>query len=65
MSIRSANKLNDFSVQTPYYWTPNSMLLDTNLHAIEKQQKGIIEEVFSVCVKVDGGEATFAENRIN
>ena len=35
IEFESTTKLNDFSVQTLCYWTPNSMLLDTKLHALE------------------------------
>ena len=31
---------------------------------LEKQPMGIIEEAFSVCVKMDGGEAAFARDCI-
>lgn len=51
-----ASKFYAIGYQTPCYWSPISMLL-------EKQPIGIIEEAFSVCVKMDGGEATFVRNR--
>lgn len=50
-------ELNAIGLQTHCYWVTISMLL-------EKQPIGIIEETFSVCVKVDGGEATFASDCI-
>lgn len=50
-------KLHAIGHQTPYYWSPISMLL-------EKQPIGIIEEAFSVSVEVDGGEAAFASECI-
>ena len=52
-----ASKLYAIGHQTHCYWAPNSMLL-------EKQPIAIIEKAFSVCVKVDGGEAAFARDCI-
>lgn len=52
-----AAKLHAIGHQTHCYWVTISMLL-------EKQPMGIIEEAFSVCVKMDGGEAAFARDCI-